>query len=196
MKVCIFLALITFVSCDSNMKFNKKEMVWLNTYKTNDTLVFDSGAKRDTVLITNIEITNTYKDILASSYNPVSGTVLYKMPSSKQEEFIISITKLEPNIPTGAFFEFMGERGRIEDINNYPISILEYKRKERKGYMFKPYSKNKSSFWWNEEYGVENAKLKYFFWDKEYGIIQYETVEGDVFVLEKFIRNGEDILNL
>lgn len=184
-----------FYCCNIDLKFNKEDLKWVEIYQSTDQLIFKSSLRYDTITISKVEIRNGKSDLLESSYNEVYGNVYYKQSANKKEELIISLGRLYPQQPTNATFNFKGDYGRINDIHNYPESELNFNKKKRKGYMFKPYKKDKPSFWWDEEYGVENAKLKYFFWDKEYGIIQYETSEQEIFVLEKLIRDGNNILD-
>src|SRR5690554_585183 len=195
-SIIIILMSMLLISCDINIKFDQEDKVWLNTYKEGDLLIFGSEARKDSILIKNIEISNTDRDVLASSYNPIGGIVNYKDLYSNEINYIYAVSKNEPNTPTEVMFHFKGDKGRITDIHNYPISIINIKGRVHKGYLFKPYSKEKQFVYWDLEYGLKNPTLEYFFWDKEFGIIEYKTMEGEVFILEKFIRDGENILEL
>lgn len=190
----LFIPILLLYCCNINLKFKEEDLKWIEVYQLQDQLVFKSSLKYDTITISKIKIGNGKSDLMESSYNEIYGNIYYKQLNSEKEEFIISLGRLYPQQPTSATFNFKGDYGRINDIHNYSKSELIFNGEKRKGYMFKPYSKDKPSFWWDEEYGVENANLKYFFWDIEYGIIQYETVEGEVFVLEEFIQDGKNIL--
>ncbi|MDO5655058.1 MAG: hypothetical protein Q4G27_02840 [Flavobacteriaceae bacterium] len=189
----LIVALLLFVNCDINMKFKGEDKNWSNIYKTNDILIFTSKKSQDTIYISSVETKNTNVDVMTSSYNPICTNVNYT-DSNNRIFNMFSICKEEPNIPTWAGFNFKNDKGRIKEINNYPVSTIIFRGKERKGYMFSPYKPMKPSFWWDLDYGLRNPNLEYFIWDKEYGIIEYKTMQGEVFVLNQFIREKENIL--
>ena len=194
LNILLMIALLLFVNCDINMKFKGEDKDWANIYKTKDVLIFTSEKSQDTIRISSAETKNTNVDTMASSYNPICASVDYTDYSNEIVN-IFSICKEEPNIPTWVGFNFKKDKGRIKDINNYPVSTLIFRGEEREGYMFRPYKAETPSFWWDLEYGVKNPHLAYFFWDKEYGIIEYKTMQGEVFVLDKFIRYGKNVLD-
>lgn len=194
-KAIILLILFPlFCSCQIDLNLKREDKAWLKPYEKNDTLIFKSDNNLRKLIITNVEVENVESDIMESSYNSVHGTVNYRRDNDTIEKNIITISKIYPKQPTGAFFEFENNVGRIIDINNYPVSTIIFRGKEREGYMFRPYKPEKPSFWWDEEYGLEKPNLEYFFWDKEYGIVEYKTMQGEILVLDKFIRNGKNVL--
>lgn len=191
--IILFISILLFYCCNIDLKFKKEDLKWIEVYQPKDQLIFKSPLNYDTITISKIEIRNGKSDLLESSYNAIFGKISYTDLHSQKENTLLSILKSYPQQPTSATFKFKGDHGRIRDINSYPVSIKDIKNVKREGYLFKPFSETKPSFEWNEEYGVENANLKYFFWDKEYGVIQYETVKGEVFILDKFFRDGKNL---
>jgi len=191
--IMLFISILLLYCCDINMKFDKEDKNWVNIYKKEDTLIFSSKKYRDTIHINYVEIKNANVDVMSSSYNPICANIDYT-DSTENTVNLFSICKEEPGIPTWVGFNFKKDKGRIRDIHSYPESELNFNGEKRKGYMFKPYKKDKPSFWWDEEYGVRNPHLEYFFWDREYGIIEYKTIQGEIFRLDKFLREGKNIL--
>jgi len=194
-NIFLIIALLLFVNCDINMKFKGDDKNWANMYKTRDILIFTSTKSHDTIYINKAETKNTNVDLMVSNFNPICTNVDYNGSNNKVYNMFV-ICKEEPNTPVWIGFNFKNDKGRIRDIHSYPESEINFNGEKRRGYMFKPYKEDKPSFWWDLEYGLKNPTLEYFFWDKEFGIIEYKTMEGEVFVLEKFIRDEENILEL
>ena len=192
----LFISILLLYCCNIDLKLRKNDKKWLEPYKNQDSLIFFSKTSSDTITINKVGIENLDEDLLASSYNSVHGFVNYKSVKSNKEGNIITISRLYPKQPTRAVLDFKNDFGSIPDINNYPVSTIIFRGKEREGYMFEPYKPEKPSFQWDLEYGLRKPSLEYFFWDKEFGIVEYKTMEGEVFILEKFIRDGENILEL
>lgn len=192
-NILLIITLLLFVNCDINMTFKGEDKNWANIYKTKDVLIFTSKKSHDTIYINRAETKNTNVDLMVSNFNPICTSVDYNGLNNKVDNMFV-ICKEEPSTPVWIGFNFKNDKGRIRDIHSYPESVLYFNGEKRKGYMFKPYKKDKPSFWWNEEYGLENPNLTYFFWDKEFGIIEFETITGEVFKLEEFLRDGVNIM--
>lgn len=188
-----FLSII-LISCNIDLKFKKEDKHWLKPYKKGDILLFKSDMNIDSITILEVGYENVETYFLESNYNSIHGFVNYRDNFSNEQENLITISKLYPKQPTRAVITFKGDFGSIQDINNYPTSENLFKGKKRSGFMFRPFKHNKTSFQWDLKYGISNPNLDYFFWDKEFGIIEYKTIKGEVFLLDKFIRNNENIL--
>ena len=192
--IAITYLCITLISCNIDLKFEKDDKDWLKPYKKGDILIFRSDRNIDSITISEVGYENIKRDLIESNYNSIHGFINYRNNFSNEQENLITISKLYPKHPTRAVINFKGDFGSIQDINSYPSSENMFKGKKRKGFMFRPLKHDKPSFQWDFEYGLSNPNLAYFFWDKEFGIIEYKTIKGEIFLLDKFIRSDENIL--
>lgn len=191
------MCLSLFTSCNK-FKLSENDLNW-QPYKVGDILVFKSNkAEIDSIYITEVESHSNPEDYLAVFSDEheilfVSGE-LSKSDESNYNNRSVSLISMFADGNSEMRFEFK----KINDSFQYPTTIVPI---DSMKYMM---MNNKKEFLHlndvieiiaNDYYFEGEYDLQKFYWSKKYGYVSYNYNNGISWKLEKFIRNGKNILN-
>lgn len=186
----IFLISICFYSCCIELKFDKDETYWTDTYEKGDIIVFKSDSleknkktnRTDTIFILNKthNIPTGDCNLMVSNYD-VEGCVI---DYNYKHDTILS----EPNLFVQHFKEKEGESLPILRVYDMEFSgksvkdttvMLKIGKKLNDCYTF--HSRDGYKGW-------SNFKLKKFVWSREIGLVMFIGENGEKFEFLKKIR--------
>jgi hypothetical protein len=185
MKHKLYTSLLLFIilfSCKDTTYFSKEDLMWVDIYNENDTLIFQEtiSLKKDTTIITRKEVYHpVFQPIARDFLIPHTANLFYlnkKYSNIDNREYrLIEMYKDKDNVDAKPWINYLG---LSIDVSNY---LLEYNFVNlflTNNYFNQVYIFTKNKHINHRE--SQDLEPQTLYWDREYGIIKYETFEGKV----------------
>ena len=187
-RVLLILFIMGFIlSCTKELKEN--ERAW-NPYTMNETLIFESSAKKLDTIVVNKIINNAVSsspapELYRHTYLMVYAESIVFKKSKLYNTQILTISSSTPNRLAGIGFGLrlnnanFGSSYKLKDLEEYPTMSI-----TTKAGTFNDVIKLKPEIYYSER----EDEVKFMYWSKKDGYIKFERADGFTWeLIEKYV---------